>query len=86
MISALNRSSNSRRRTINELIDEHKVVLHALLVDLAEVRLGNPIEAIKILEHKSSVGIGSVRKAFRLAWSGAILVRRTWSPQRDRGC
>lgn len=43
--------------TINELINEYKVVLNRLLVNLSEVGLGNGDEAVAIFEDERSIRV-----------------------------
>lgn len=45
-------------RTIYKLVNEHEVVLNALFVNLAKVRLGDRVEPVKELENESSICIG----------------------------
>ena len=44
-------------RTINELVDQHEVVLDCLLVNFPEVRLGDGNESVAELEDKGRIGI-----------------------------
>jgi len=55
------------RLAIYELVDDHEVILHRLLVNLAKVGLADIDESIAKLKHKSSVGIRSTQR--HLAWS-----------------
>jgi len=45
------------QRTINELVYDHKVVLHTLLVNLAKVRLAYVDELVAELEDQGSVRV-----------------------------
>lgn len=45
--------------TIEEFVDEHKVVLDSLLIQLIEVRLGDAQESIQELEDESGVCVAS---------------------------
>ena len=49
------------RRTVNKLIDDYKVVLDGLLVDLAEVRLADRVQAVAKLEDKCGIGVVPAR-------------------------
>ena len=44
-------------RTINELVDQHEVVLDCLLVNFPEVRLGDGDESVAELKDKGRIGI-----------------------------
>ena len=63
MISAQLSHGNSEERvwhiTIDKLVDEHKVVLHCLLIDLAKVGLCNRYEAVAVLEDERRIGVAS---------------------------
>ena len=45
------------RLTIKQLVNDDKVILDRLLVDLSKVRLGNGDEAVAVLKHKCSIRI-----------------------------
>lgn len=51
-------SAEQRRRTVEQLVDEHKVVLDALLVELAKVGARDGHEAVDELEHERGRGVG----------------------------
>lgn len=47
----------SDRSTVEELIDEHKVILDSFLVELSEVALAQAHKPIQEFEYKRSIGI-----------------------------
>ena len=47
--------------TVNELIDQNKVTLHRLFINLAEVCLGNRDETIAKLENQRGISVVSRR-------------------------
>jgi hypothetical protein len=49
--------SSSRQRTIQQLIDEHKVVLHGLFVKLAKVPLSELDQPVEELKDQRSIGV-----------------------------
>lgn len=56
-ISAIS-TTQQRGSAIQQLVNEHKVILDALLIQLAKVRASNPIDkAVEELEYERGVGI-----------------------------
>lgn len=51
-------SCRVERRTIKQLIDEHKVVLDGLLVHLAEIAPTYPNESIQEFKDQGGIGVG----------------------------
>ena len=71
MISASDRSARvglgerETRRTVNQLVDEHEVVLHRFLIHLAKVRLCYGDKAVTELEYEGGVRVAPARKRNR---------------------